>query len=78
MARFSARTRLRVEVIVAALTGVLGVVTIVVPDWIEVVTGTDPDHGNGSLEVAIVIALCIVSVVLSAVAWRTRRRLQTT
>jgi hypothetical protein len=74
VARWTARTRSRIEALVAALTGVLAVVTLFVPDWIEVVTGTDPDHGNGTLEVLIVLALAVASVVLALAAGANHRR----
>lgn len=40
----------------------LSVMTISDPEWIESVSGYDPDHGNGLLEViilAVLIACCI-------------------
>ncbi len=74
MARWTARTRFRIEALAAAVTGVLAVVTLFVPDWIEVVTGTDPDHGNGTLEVLIVLALAVASVVLTLAARVDNRR----
>jgi hypothetical protein len=74
MARWTARTRFRIEALAAALTGALAAVTLFIPDWIEVVTGTDPDHGNGTLEVLIVLALAVTSVVLTLVARADHRR----
>jgi hypothetical protein len=74
MARWTARTRFRIEAVAAALTGVLAVVTLLVPDWIEAVTGADPDHGDGTLEVFIVLALAVVSVILTLVARADHRR----
>ena len=54
----------------AALTSVLTVVTLAVPDWIEVLTGSDPDGGDGSLEWLVVLALAALAVGLWAGAWR--------
>lgn len=31
-------------------------------DWFEKLTGLDPDHGNGSYEVAIVLAIIVAIV----------------
>jgi hypothetical protein len=39
------------------------------PDWIERVSGYDPDHHSGSLECAIV-ALCFTVTILTAVLAR--------
>ncbi len=51
----------------AAVTCVLAVVTAVVPNWIEVVFGVDPDGGGGWLETAVVIASALATVVLGTV-----------
>ena len=46
----------------------LAVLTIFWPDWIEALTGYDPDQHNGTVERLIVIAL-----LSSAPYWRSRR-----
>jgi hypothetical protein len=71
----SRRFRLSVEVLLAAASGLVGLVTLVWPDWIELVFGADPDGGNGAVEVLIVIAFLCVSVGTSLVArWEFRVR----
>ena len=62
--------------VVAVLSGVLAVVTIFWHDWIEALTGWDPDHHSGSVELWVVIGLAIVSVVASVVARRSFRRIR--
>lgn len=50
--------------ILAAATGLLALLTLVVPDWIEAVFHIDPDGGSGLLEMVIVLALtaaCVLS-----------------
>ena len=60
----------------AALTGLLAVLTALVPDWIEAVFGVDPDGGNGAVETDVVITLavlCAASLVTGGLLWRTLR-----
>jgi hypothetical protein len=49
--------RWRVEAILAVLAAALGVLTVAVPAWIEVLTGLDPDAGSGALEALIAVGL---------------------
>jgi hypothetical protein len=44
------RSRLRVDAVLASLNALLLGLTLVVPDWIEVVFRVDPDAGSGELE----------------------------
>lgn len=71
------RTRFRLEMIAAVLTGVLAVLTAVVPAWIEAVTGLDPDGGDGALELLLVGAFAAVCVASAVLARRDARRLRT-
>ena len=64
------RLRVRLETAIAAVAGVLGIVTIFWHDWIEGLTGWDPDHHNGSFEWIIIVALLAVAVVVGAMARR--------
>jgi len=70
------RWRLRAAASCAALCWVLFAVTLVTPDWIEAVFHVDPDHGNGSLEWAIVVVLLAAAVALSGLTRREWRRAQ--
>jgi hypothetical protein len=72
------RARFWIEAVVAALTAILFLVTLVWREWIEAVFRVDPDGGDGSLEWAIVGALFAASVTLSVLAraeWRRRAAL---
>jgi hypothetical protein len=62
-----------VEIGVAAITGLLALITPIFPDWIEFVSGWDPDQHDGSVERMIVVGLFIVTLVMVALAsieWR--------
>jgi uncharacterized membrane protein len=71
--RSSFRPLFWIEIGLAALTGLLALVTPVFPDWIEFVSGWDPDQHDGSVERMIVVGLFVVTVVmvaLAAIEWR--------
>jgi len=62
-----------VEIGLAAITGLLALITPIFPDWIEFVSGWDPDQHDGSVERMIVVGLFVVAtvmVVLAAIEWR--------
>jgi len=63
----------KIEKTLAAVSGVLGVVTLFWRDWLEV-TGWDPDHHNGSAEWIIAVALIAAAIALGAMARREHRR----
>jgi hypothetical protein len=71
----AARTRIRlyVEAAVAGAAALAGVVTIFWRDWIEALTGWDPDRHSGAAEWVIVAGLLTLAAVLGGVAraeWR--------
>ncbi len=62
-----------VEIGLAAITGLLALITPIFPDWIELVSGWDPDQHDGSVEWMIVVGLFVVTIVmvaLAAIEWR--------
>jgi hypothetical protein len=70
------RGRFWLESVVALLCAVLAVVTLVWRDWIEGLTGVDPDRHSGALEWAIVTVLFVLMVVIACAAgveWRRAR-----
>jgi hypothetical protein len=64
------RLRVRLESAIAVVAGALGILTIFWHDWIEALTGWDPDHHNGSFEWIIIVALLAVAVAVAAMARR--------
>ena len=74
--RNALRRRFWLETVLAILTGILFVVTLVQRNWIEVAFGVDPDNGNGTLEWLIVGVLLVVTIALFTLAsseWRRAR-----
>ncbi len=62
-----------IEAGLAATTGLLALVSLFWQDWIEALTGFDPDSHDGSVEWLIVIGLAVVSALFSLAAraeWR--------
>ena len=67
------RARFWLETTFTSLCGFLAVLTVFWRDWIEALSGFDPDHHNGALEWSIVTGLfllCVVSGVLARTEWR--------
>ena len=57
----------------AAFAGLLALITPMFPDWIELVSGWDPDQHDGSVERLIVVGLCLIAIALFSLAtveWR--------
>ena len=61
------------ESALACITGVLAVLTAVWPDWIEAVTGLQPDNHNGSFERMLVVGAGLAAVILATLARRAWR-----
>lgn len=70
------RTLYWIELAVAVSCAALAVVTTVWPDWIERLTGWEPDGGDGSTEWELVLSFALVSVVSGLLARWQRRRLR--
>lgn len=70
------RARFWLETALASLCGLLAVLTLFRRDWIEALTGFDPDHHNGSFEWAIVACLfaaCLLAGLAARTEWRRPR-----
>ena len=60
----------------ASASGTLAVLTLVWRDWVEAVTGFNPDPGNGVLEWGVVVGLalaCVLSGMATRREWRRSR-----
>lgn len=55
----------KIETGVAIIAAALLVLTLITREWIELLTGWDPDGGSGALEWGIVVVLAVVAVALS-------------
>ena len=64
------RIRFWLETVLGAMTAIVLVMTIMMPDWIERIFGFEPDAGSGSTEWEWAISLAIATVVLFADARR--------
>jgi len=66
--------RIFAESTLAMVAAALAVVTAINAEWIEWLTGLDPDGGSGALEWGIVVVVSLVAVVAGALARRDLRR----
>ena len=70
------RLRFGRDLAIAIAATVLGVVTLISREWIEIVFRFDPDHGSGVLEWSIVLALFAIATAAALAAhldWRRPR-----
>jgi hypothetical protein len=71
--KYNLRRRFWVEAALASAAGILCLITPIWPDWIEVISGWDPDQHDGSAEWMIALGLLFVAAAIAAVAaveWR--------
>jgi hypothetical protein len=67
------RRRFWIEAGSAGVSALALVLTVVWPDWIELVLGVDPDHHSGSAEWLVVAVCTLFTVTFSVLArfeWR--------
>jgi hypothetical protein len=67
-------TRIWIESLMALLTGILAVVTVVNPEWIEWLFRVSPDGGGGALERSLVGVFAAASCASAVLAHRSVRR----
>ena len=74
------RRRFFVEAGLAGAFALLFLVTLVWPDWIELVFEVEPDGGDGSFEWEFVVMFAVIAVAAAALArmeWRRARAPET-
>lgn len=76
MSAVGVRRRFWPEVALAIASAVLGVVTLISKEWIEIVFGVDLDGRSGALEWLIVAGLAVSALVFGALAGAEYRRAQ--
>ena len=69
------RLRMWIEAALALVASVLTVVTLVWPDWIELLFDESPDGGDGSAERAFALGWILAAVVFAWLARQDWRRL---
>ena len=60
--------RARLEMAAALCAGILGILTIFWHDWIEALTGWDPDNHSGAVEWIVVAGLLVAAVTMGLAA----------
>ena len=69
------KTRMVTELVLATIGGVLTVVTLIWPTWIETLLGESPDGGDGSAERLFALGWLAATVLFAVLARRDWRRL---
>jgi len=75
--RYAMRFRFWLEIVMATITGVLFLITLVVRNWIEIVFHVSLDNNTGSLEWMIVGVLLVGTITFAVLARYEWRRAQT-
>ncbi|MCX5214587.1 ABC transporter permease [Kitasatospora sp. NBC_00240] len=71
--RSPVRPRFWLEIALGSFSGLLFLVTLVWPDWIELLLGLDPDAGSGAAE-WLIVAVTATATVVCALGARTEWR----
>jgi len=74
--RKNVRARFWLESTLGGISALLFLITLVWPDWIELIFKVDPDKGSGSLEWAIVVVLPVAAICAALLARAEWRRTQ--
>ena len=69
------RMRMRLELVLAVVFGLLAISTMIEPQWIERLFEASPDAGSGEAEWGITVVFGAASLVAALLAGRSRRLL---
>ena len=69
------RARFWLEAALASAGAVFAALTAFWRDWIEVMTGLDPDRHSGGLEWTVAFGFVALALVAGSAAWNERRRI---
>jgi hypothetical protein len=67
--------RVRIQSALAGMSTALCVLTLAYPEWIEALTGLEPDAGSGALELLVSAVFLLVAIGLLLLNRRDRRLL---
>jgi hypothetical protein len=67
---------MRIEAALAVVSLLLAIVTAISAEWIEKLTGFEPDGGSGALEWGIALGFGAAALLLALLARRDHRRLR--
>lgn len=70
------KLRITIEAALGLVSLALCILTLVSGEWIEELTGLEPDAGSGALEWAIVIGFALAALACGALATRDHKRLR--
>jgi hypothetical protein len=70
--------RARCQLILAIIFFALTVLALLVPMWIEDVTGLSPDGGSAEAELLLAVPFGLASIVLGVLTYRARRKIAAT
>lgn len=70
----STRPRGRATPILTVVFGVLAVLALAAPMWIEDTAGLSPDGGNGELEAFLAVPFGVAALTCRLLRWRSRRQ----
>ena len=69
------RSRFLVALVAAMLSAAVCILTLVEPQWFELLFESSPDGGDGSLETLVAVAVsALAGVVSSVIGWREWKR----
>jgi hypothetical protein len=66
--RSTVRWRIWLELGLSVGFAITALLTVIVPDWIEVFFGIEPDEGNGTAEVGVTVILLVLTVLFALAA----------